>query len=171
MHPAVKPVALVADANGIKGFLTECAGTKRILASSVGRAGLRLLVHPNRRTSFVNDSWIARVLDMRKAILVHVTTANRSCLEAVAADRNSQQKCLAGQDLLTADGLGINAITRGTGRSKSVAWRSQERFMLCLGHGPRQFMGDGMCWHRGSRSLTFHFPTLPAVFDGYQISA
>jgi transposase len=31
--------------------------------------------------------------------------------------------------MLTADGLGDNAIQRGTGRGKSVVWRWQERFM------------------------------------------
>jgi hypothetical protein len=36
--------------------------------------------------------------------------------------------------LLTADGLGTNAIMRGTGRAKSVVWRWQERFM-CEGLG------------------------------------
>jgi transposase len=31
--------------------------------------------------------------------------------------------------LVTADGLGTNAIQCGTGRSKSVVWRWQERFI------------------------------------------
>src|SRR6195256_1015273 len=68
---------------------------------------------------------------MRKGIVVDVTTADRARLEAVVANRNSQQKQVwrARIILLTADGLGTNAIKRGTGRSKSVVWRWQERCM------------------------------------------
>jgi transposase len=68
---------------------------------------------------------------MRKGIVVDVTTADRALLEAVVANRNSPQKHVwrASIILLTADGLGTNAIKRGTGRSKSVVWRWQERFM------------------------------------------
>ena len=68
---------------------------------------------------------------MRKGIVVDVTTADRARLEAVVANRNSLQKHVwrASIILLTADGLGTNAIKRGTGRSKSVVWRWQERFM------------------------------------------
>ncbi len=68
---------------------------------------------------------------MRKGIVVDVTTADRALLEAVVANRNSPQKHVwrASIILLTADGLGTNAIQRGTGRSKSVVWRWQERFM------------------------------------------
>ena len=68
---------------------------------------------------------------MRKGIVVDVTTADRARLEAVVANRNSPQKHVwrASIILLTADGLGTNAIKRGTGRSKSVVWRWQERFM------------------------------------------
>jgi hypothetical protein len=62
---------------------------------------------------------------MRKGIVVDVTTADRARLEAVVANRNSLQKHVwrARIILLTADGLGTNAIKRGTGRSKSVVWR------------------------------------------------
>src|SRR5216683_4649718 len=68
---------------------------------------------------------------MRKGIVVDVTPAARALLEAVVANRNSRQKHVwrASIFLLTADGLGTNAIQRGTGRSKSVVWRWQERFM------------------------------------------
>jgi transposase len=68
---------------------------------------------------------------MRKGIVVDVTTADRARLEAVVANRNSLQKHVwrASIILLTAAGLGTNAIKRGTGRSKSVVWRWQERFM------------------------------------------
>jgi transposase len=68
---------------------------------------------------------------MRKGIVVIVTAADRVRLEAVAANRNSPQKHVwrARIILLTAEGLGTNAVMRGTGRSKSVVWRWQERFM------------------------------------------
>ena len=68
---------------------------------------------------------------MRKGIIVTVNAAERARLEAVAANRNSPQKhawrCRI--VLLTADGLGTAAIMRQTGKSKSVVWRWQERFM------------------------------------------
>jgi transposase len=68
---------------------------------------------------------------MRKGIVVKVSGADRARLEAVVANRNSPQKhawrCRI--VLLTADGLGTAAIMRRTGKSKSVVWRWQERFM------------------------------------------
>ena len=68
---------------------------------------------------------------MRKGIVVEVKAADRARLEAVVANRNSPQKhvwrcCIV---LLTADGLGTAEIMRRTGKSKSVVWRWQERFM------------------------------------------
>ena len=68
---------------------------------------------------------------MRKGIVVDVSAADRAGLEAVVANRNSPQKHVwrAKIILLTADGLGTNAIMRGSGQSKSVVWRWQARFM------------------------------------------
>jgi hypothetical protein len=71
------------------------------------------------------DSWLARdvrIWGMRKGIIVNVTSADRIRLRAVVANRNSPQKHVwrAKIILLTADGLGTNAIMRGTGRAKSV---------------------------------------------------
>jgi hypothetical protein len=68
---------------------------------------------------------------MRKGIIVDVTAADRARLRAVVSNRNSPQKHVwrAKIILLTADGLGTNAIMRGAGRAKSVVWRWQERFM------------------------------------------
>ena len=72
-----------------------------------------------------------RVWEMRKGIIVTVDAADRSRLEAVVANRNSPQKhawrCRI--VLLTVEGLGTAAIMRQTGKSKSVVWRWQERFM------------------------------------------
>ena len=74
---------------------------------------------------------------MRKGIIVNVTGAERARIRAVVANRNSPQKHVwrANIILLTADGLGTNAIMRGTGRAKSVVWRWQERFMREGVHG------------------------------------
>ena len=68
---------------------------------------------------------------MRKGIVVDVSAADRARLEAVVGNRNSPQKHVwrAKIILLTSDGLGTNAIMRGSGQSKSVVWRWQERFM------------------------------------------
>ena len=68
---------------------------------------------------------------MRKGIVVNVKAADRRRLAAIVANRNSPQKHVwrARIVLLTADGLGIAEIMRRTGKSKSVVWRWQERFM------------------------------------------
>src|SRR3982074_1182670 len=68
---------------------------------------------------------------MRKGIIVTVTASDRARLRAVVTNRNSPQKHVwrARILLLTADGLGTNAIMRGTGRAKSVVWRWQGRVM------------------------------------------
>src|SRR6266545_2375843 len=68
---------------------------------------------------------------MRKGIVVNVKAADRRQLAAIVANRNSPQKHVwrARIVLLTADGLGTAEIMRQTGKSKSVVWRWQERFM------------------------------------------
>jgi transposase len=68
---------------------------------------------------------------MRKGIVVEVGAEDRARLAAIAANRNSPQKHVwrARIVLLTAAGLGTVAIMRQTGKSKSVVWRWQERFM------------------------------------------
>ena len=68
---------------------------------------------------------------MRKGITVTVDAADRARLEAAVANRNSPQKHVwrCRIVLLTADGLGTAAIMQRTGKSKSVVWRWQERFM------------------------------------------
>ncbi len=68
---------------------------------------------------------------MREGIIVKVSAADRSRLEAVVADRNSPQKHVWRSRivLLTADGLGTVEIMRLTGKSKTAVWRWQERFM------------------------------------------
>ena len=69
---------------------------------------------------------------MRQGITVAVSGEDRVRLEAIAADRNSPQKHVwrAQIVLLTADGLGTNAIMRRTRKSKVTVWRWQERFMV-----------------------------------------
>jgi transposase len=68
---------------------------------------------------------------MREGITVEVNPADRARLEAIVADRNSRQKHVwrARIVLLTADGLGTNAIMRQLDKSKVTVWRWQERFM------------------------------------------
>lgn len=68
---------------------------------------------------------------MRTGIIVNVTAADRARLSAIVADGNTLQKHMwrAKIVLLTADGHGTSEIMRRTGKSKSVVWRWQERFM------------------------------------------
>ncbi|MFA6020999.1 MAG: IS630 family transposase [Rhodospirillales bacterium] len=68
---------------------------------------------------------------MLEGIIVEVSATDRRRLEAVAGDRNSPQKHVWRSRivLLTADGLGTVEIMRRTGKSKTVVWRWQERFM------------------------------------------
>ncbi len=68
---------------------------------------------------------------MRERITIEVSAADRARLEAVVADRNSPQKHVwrARITLATAEGLGTNAITRRTGKSKPCVRRWQERFL------------------------------------------
>ena len=68
---------------------------------------------------------------MRKGISITVTPAARVQLDAIARDRNSPQKHVwrARIVLLTADGVGTNAIARAVNKDKTVVWRWQERFM------------------------------------------
>src|SRR5512132_119636 len=72
-----------------------------------------------------------RVCGMRTGITIEVSAADRRELAAIAANRNSPQKHVwrAQIVLLTAEGLGTAEIMRRTGKSKSVVWRWQERFM------------------------------------------
>ena len=68
---------------------------------------------------------------MRTGIMVEVTAADRSQLEAIIADRNSPQKYVWRSRivLLTWQGVGTAEIMRLTGKSKTAVWRWQERFM------------------------------------------
>jgi hypothetical protein len=68
---------------------------------------------------------------MRSGASISVSAADRRRLETIVADRNTPQKHVwrARIVLLTADGLGTNAIMAATGKSKTCVWRWQERFM------------------------------------------
>ena len=68
---------------------------------------------------------------MRTGISISITRSDRSRLEAISKDRNAPQKHVwrAAIVLLSADGVGTNAIMRQTGTSKTCVWRWQERFM------------------------------------------
>ena len=68
---------------------------------------------------------------MRTGISFRVSACDRRRLQALVGDRNAAQKhAWRGEIvLLTAAGLGTNAIMRRTGKSKACVWRWQERFM------------------------------------------
>ena len=68
---------------------------------------------------------------MRTGISVTLTLSDRRRLDTVIRDRNSPQKHTGrvAITLLSADGVGTNAIMRWTGKSKTCVWRWQERFM------------------------------------------
>jgi transposase len=68
---------------------------------------------------------------MRTGIVVEITPTARVRLEAIVANRSSPQKHVWRSQivLLTWQGLGTNEIMRHTGKSKTVVWRWQERFM------------------------------------------
>jgi transposase len=67
---------------------------------------------------------------MHERTNIQLSAADRSELEAVAANRNSPQKHVwrAKIVLLTADGHGTADIMRASGKAKTVIWRWQERF-------------------------------------------
>jgi transposase len=60
-----------------------------------------------------------------------VSSADAGRLKSVVQDRNAPQKhgWRAEIVLLTAEGVGTNAIMRRTGKSKTCVWRWQERFI------------------------------------------
>jgi transposase len=68
---------------------------------------------------------------MRTGITIDLNAADRTRLEAIAADRNSPQKHVWRTRivLLSAAGVGTNEIRRETGLAKTSVWRWQERFM------------------------------------------
>jgi transposase len=67
---------------------------------------------------------------MRPGISLSVTPADVDRLRALVKDRNAPQKHVwrAQIVMLSAEGLGTNAIMRETGKSKTCVWRWQERF-------------------------------------------
>ena len=67
---------------------------------------------------------------MRTGISLSMTPADVDRLLALVEDRNTAQKHVwrARIVLLSADGLGTNAVMRETGKSKTCVWRWQERF-------------------------------------------
>lgn len=68
---------------------------------------------------------------MRNGITIELTSNDQRRLEAVATDRNSPQKHVwrARIVLMSADGIGTNAIMAATCTSKTTVWRWQARFM------------------------------------------
>lgn len=68
---------------------------------------------------------------MQTGIEIDVTAPDTKRLEEIVAARGSPQKHVwhARIILLTAEGLGTQAIVAVTGKSKTCVWRWQERFM------------------------------------------
>jgi transposase len=68
---------------------------------------------------------------MRRGISIALSSADRKRLQGIVNDRNAAQKHVWRAEivLLSADGVGTNAIMRQTGTSKTCVWRWQERFM------------------------------------------
>ncbi len=72
-----------------------------------------------------------QVFGMRTGISLSVTPADMDRLRNLVRDRNAPQKHVwrAQIVLLSAEGVGTNAIMRETGKSKTCVWRWQERFV------------------------------------------
>ena len=68
---------------------------------------------------------------MRAGKSLSVSSADAGRLRFVVQDRNTPQKHVWRAEivLLTAEGVGTNAIMRRTGKSKTCVWRWQERFI------------------------------------------
>ena len=62
---------------------------------------------------------------MRPGIIISVTSADLDRLRGLVKDRNAPQKHVwrAKIVLLSAEGVGTNAIMRETGKSKTCVWR------------------------------------------------
>jgi hypothetical protein len=71
-----------------------------------------------------------RVCGMRTGVSLSITSADVDRLSVLVKDRNAPQKHVwrAQIVLLSAEGVGTNAIMRETGKSKTCVWRWQERF-------------------------------------------
>src|SRR5277367_1234418 len=71
-----------------------------------------------------------RVRGMRTGVTLSLTEADLDRLRCVIKDRNAPQKHVwrAQIVLLSAEGVGTNAIMRETGKAKTCVWRWQERF-------------------------------------------
>jgi hypothetical protein len=71
-----------------------------------------------------------RIWAMRTGVTLSVFSADLERLRALVCYRNAPQKHVwrARIVLLSAEGLGTNALMRETGRSKTCVWRWQERF-------------------------------------------
>ena|SRR5687767_4895664 len=67
---------------------------------------------------------------MAQSVCPVISTADRACLEAIAADRNQPQRHVARARLvlLSADRLDVAAVARRTGVSRPAVWRWQQRY-------------------------------------------
>jgi len=75
---------------------------------------------------------------MRTGVSLSVSPADLDRLRNLVSDRNAPQKHVRRGRivLLSAEGVGTNAIMRETGKSKTCVWRWQERFGRRRRRGP-----------------------------------
>jgi transposase len=73
---------------------------------------------------------VVRVCGMRSGVCLSVSPGDIKRLRALVQDRNAPQKHVwrARIVLMSAEGVGTNAIMRETGKAKTCVWRWQERF-------------------------------------------
>jgi transposase len=93
---------------------------------------------------------------MRTGVTLSVTHADLERLRAVVIDRNAPQKHVwrAQIVLLSAEGVGTNAIMRETGKAKTCVWRWQERF-AAEGVLDGTVIGRNMQRHRHQEFIRF----------------
>jgi hypothetical protein len=85
-----------------------------------------------RKSVIDTEVWRSGEIDVRRdGICLYLNPADRAKLEEIVANRNSPRKWVWRAEIVlaTADGLGTNAIMRGTGKSKPCVWRWQERYI------------------------------------------
>ena len=93
---------------------------------------------------------------MRTGVSLSVTSADMDRLRNLVKDRNAPQKHVwrAQIVLLSAEGVGTNAIMRETGKAKTCVWRWQERF-AAEGVLDGTVIGRNMQRHRHQEFIRF----------------
>ena len=104
--------------------------SRQNLDEAIGRSSGSNLEHlsPGRDS---DAGSLCEICAMRPGRLLSVSSADIRRLETLVQDRNTPQKHVWRAEivLLTAGGIGTNAIMRRTAKSKTCVWRWQERFI------------------------------------------